>query len=77
MNRIIDIIPGHGCNSRCKYCYIGMLGDTYSDVKMSDSVVDATCNYVMNVKDTIPSNDTITLTFFGGETLLHTDIMLL
>ena len=75
MNRIIDIIPGHACNSRCKYCYIGMLGEKYDNGKMSDDVVDATCTYVKNVKASIPSDDTITLTFFGGEPLLHTDII--
>ena len=61
------ILPTTACNARCFYCFEkGM-----EIVTMSDETVNATIDYILKTK----RNGKITLSWFGGEPLVRSDII--
>ena len=62
------ILPTSGCNAKCSYCFEqGMKIE-----KMSPQTAEATCDFIHNMSK---NADQITITWFGGEPLLATDII--
>lgn len=63
----ITIIPSFSCNFSCVYCYQEM--DTeLMDIKMQDNVIEF-------IKKVTKSSRELNVTWFGGEPLMHFDIV--
>ena len=74
MRYIIDVIPGYGCNFRCKYCFEKNGGKNYINISMSDDIVCRTISYIKHFVEKKKSEDPdfhLTLVFYGGEPLLY------
>lgn len=61
------IMPTLGCNARCVYCY----EEGVKQVAMTPETVEQTIRYILKTR----TKDQITLSWFGGEPLLRTDII--
>lgn len=69
----IDIVPGYDCNFRCKYCFEQLSDKNYKSISMSDDVIENTAKYILKCNNYY--KNIILLSVFGGEPLLHTDII--
>ena len=75
MIRKVEVVIGYKCNFRCKYCYEQYIDGSYTNKKMDKSTIEATCTYIKNLVATIPSEDILQVSFFGGENFLYLDII--
>ena len=78
MNKVnykFDIIPGYKCNFRCKYCFEQECEHSYIDKYMSSDVVFRTTEYIKYLLDHIEDINKFIICFFGGEPLLHFNIV--
>lgn len=71
----IDINVGYNCNFRCKYCFEKLGDKNYNNTQMSQEVIEKTCEYIEHLLNTRFKNDKIRLYFYGGEPLLHIDVI--
>ena len=71
----IDIIPGYKCNFRCKYCFEQLSNIAYNNTYMSDDIINNTVKYIKEVYKKIGDNNKLCIVCYGGEPLLHTDII--
>ena len=72
---VVDIILGHACNFRCKYCY-NKLGDVaYTSSKLDDETIDNVFEYLTSLKLKYGKNKGLFISVFGGEPLEHIDIL--
>ena len=78
MEYIIDIIPGYGCNFRCKYCFEKLSEHNYINKFMSNDIINETIKYIENFisyKSLGDKNFKLRLVFYGGEPLLYLDVI--
>ena len=75
VNYQIDINVGYDCNFRCSYCFEKLGDKNYKNSKMSPEVISKACEYVNHLLETRFKNDRVNLCFYGGEPLLHMDII--
>ena len=76
MDYEIDLNIGYDCNFRCKYCFEKLGDKQYRSECMSNEVIEHSISYIQHLLDNVfEKTDNIKLMFFGGEPLLHIDII--
>lgn len=77
MNRYkIDIIPGYGCNFRCKYCFEQEKDFAYKNISMTDETISNVSKYInFLLSEKLQDAEELVLCFYGGEPLLYLDII--
>lgn len=66
-NAVMTVLPTEKCNLRCSYCY-----ETFEKGRMSDSCMQGLIEFI---NSSVPKFETYQLAWFGGEPMLHPDIV--
>lgn len=75
MKKKFEIVIGYACNFRCKYCFEQAVEGSYTHKKMSTEVIQNTIDYILKYDSTLPEEDFIQVSFFGGENFLYKDVI--
>lgn len=70
---MFTIILSMACNYRCKYCFEG--DRTHNKQVMSEETIEATAKFIADRYNELPNVKTVQIKWFGGEPLLHLDII--
>jgi len=69
------IAPGMKCNNKCSYCFLATQSSVDRTKTMTPEIASDVAKYICSQLDKNPNVSDVLVTWFGGEPLLHLDII--